>query len=217
MSDMFSIIANTMDQENEREEGNRARIASTKRLERRFLSYLKKATSTDELDQRIAMIEQPARKAVKNACEEHCYSRPEELYGEVIASLREAAQPETGDTYQQERESLPSADASGLGSEGSPKIDKGKVPADGLDPIDVKSVQHPLTNQSVKDVPEYGDRHDGPADADPTDSPRTTVDADSPMQPELTNGPNTDTWSDKGTQADPVTSHVEAKWSVLDR
>jgi len=217
MSDMFSVIAHQMDSEKEQLEGSRARIAATKRLQRRFSSYLSKAQSSAELDQRMATIEKKALIYVKEACAEHGYDKHESLSKEVIAELRKQAEAvATGDTYQQEQVKLPSADASGLGSEGSPKIDKKQVPAGGLDAIDVKSERHPLEHQNAKDGPDYKDlRHDGPKTADPTGGPREQVDADKAMQPEHSVAPNTDTWSDKGTQADGVTSSVESKWDVL--
>lgn len=216
MSDMFSVIASTMDDEHERNEGSRARIAATKRLEKRFLAYLSKASDATELDHRLAMIEAPAMKIVESACAEHRYAHPAKMFNEVVAALRaQAADVPTGDTYESERIDL-GANDSGLQDEGSPKINMEKVPEGGLDPIEVPSVRHPLERQNIRDVPEYGDRHDGPEVADPTKGPRERVDAGEPMQPEHHVAPRTDTWSDKGNQASPVTSSVEPHWTVLD-
>lgn len=220
MTGMFEVVASTMDAEQERLEGNRARIAATKRLEKRFLKYLSKAESEGEMKARLGLIEKPARAIVKSACEEHRYDNSETLYSEILSSLVKRA-VETGDTYTQETVDTPKASpdesfASGLDREPSPKTDKKDVPSGGLSAVDVPSAAHPSETQSVADTPEYGDRHDGPENPDPTKSPREQVDADAAMQPELHAAPNTDTWSDKGTQAEPVTSSVEAQWSVLD-
>lgn len=214
MTGMFEVVASTMDAEHERLEGNRARIAATKRLEKRFLKYLSKAESEGEMNARLGLIEKPALAIVKSACEEHGYDNMETLHTEVLTALVKRA-VETGDSYTQETVDLPKADQTGLG-EPSPKIDKKDVPNGGLSAIDVPSAAHPSETQNVSDTTEYGDRHDGPAVADPTKSPRETVDADTATQPEFHAAPNTDTWSDKGTQAEPVTSSVEAQWSVLD-
>ena len=129
---------------------------------------------------------------------------------------RVAAEVETGDTFSQESVDLPAADESGLGSEGSPKIDKGKVPGDmagnegGLKPIDVPSKQHPSEMQDLgKDTPDYWSDLPGPSETG------KSIDADSPLQPEFNVAPNTDTWSGTDGQADPVTSAVLSKWVVI--
>ena len=259
MSGMFEVIANTMNEEADLNEGNRARIAATKRLERRFARYLSKASSPSELEQRIAMIDKDAREIVVDACSEHRYAKVDSLYMEILANLRKqangscvecqgdndtdqcvcsscqekpeirekyldkessfrtAADPAMGDTYTQKRVKLPTGDETALGTKGSPEINKDKVPDGGLDTIAVPSVRHPSEQQNVTDTPDYDDlRHDGPKVADPTGGPREQVNAEKPMQPEFTPGPNTDTWSDKGTQTKPVTtSSVEAKWDVV--
>lgn len=113
----------------------------------------------------------------------------------------------SGDSYQHERVDLPSSET-GLG-EPSPKIDKGKSGDQtgwNLEPIDVDSQKHPLTHQDAPQRAEYNS-----TDFDPSSPTRERVDADKAMQPEFTTAPNTETWSDAGTQASPVTS----KWHLL--
>ncbi len=131
-----------------------------------------------------------------------------------------AAEPlDEGDHYLQTRESLPAAGPSGLGTEGSPKIDKSRVPKDGLKPIDIPSVADPLTVQSVQELT-TGDRlKNDMGDRDPASPIRTFVDAQSPMQPEHTFGDHTDTWTGMGGQTDAVTdtslNTVSSKWKVV--
>lgn len=115
----------------------------------------------------------------------------------------------SGDSYQHERESLPSSDGTGLGDTGAVPTDKSKSGNEtgwNLKPIDVDSQKHQLKHQ---DAPERADYNS--ADFDPSSPVRERVDADTAMQPEFTTGPNTETWSDAGTQASPVTS----KWTLL--
>lgn len=112
-----------------------------------------------------------------------------------------ASEVETGDSYQGERMKMPSADETGLGSEGSPKIDTERVPAGGLDAVDVDSKRNELTHQSVEDTANYDSK-----DFDPESPVRTRVDADKAMQPEYTKGPKTQTWTGTEGQADAVTS-----------
>lgn len=117
------------------------------------------------------------------------------------------AEFETG--YQHATEDLPSADASGLGSEGSPKIDKGN--AEGLKPIDVDSVRNKLDNQDVTEPADYND-----SDFDPSSPLRDRIDADTAIQPEFNVGEHTKTFGEGiGTQADPVTSAKLANWLVV--
>lgn len=114
----------------------------------------------------------------------------------------------SGDSYQHERVELPSSET-GLGSEGSPKIDKAKSGDQtgwNLEPIDVGSKRHQLEHQDATDAAEYNN-----ADFDPSNPVRERIDADSPLQPEHNVADNTKTWSDVGTQAQPVTS----KWKLL--
>lgn len=115
----------------------------------------------------------------------------------------------SGDSYQHERVDLPTADASGLGDTGAVPTDKSKSGDQtgwNLEPIDVDSQRHPLEHQDAPDRAEYNS-----TDFDPSSPTRERVDADTAMQPEFTSAPNTETWSDAGTQASPVTS----KWSLL--
>lgn len=115
-----------------------------------------------------------------------------------------------GDSYQSDTVSLPSADASGLGSEGSPSIDKSKVPADGLKAIDVDSVRNRLESQDASDPADYN-----AADFDPSSPLRDRIDADKPLMGEHTVGEHTKTFGDQKNQADPVTSAKLANWLVV--
>lgn len=115
----------------------------------------------------------------------------------------------SGDSYQHERESLPESDGTGLGDTGAVPTDRSKSGDQtgwNLEPIDVDSQRHQLEHQDAPQRAEYNNE-----DFDPSNPVRERVDADKPMQPEFTSGPDTQTWSDAGTQASPVTS----KWSLL--
>lgn len=134
----------------------------------------------------------------------------------VDASFITAADTETGDTFWSERVTLPKADQTGFGSEGSPKIDKGRVPKDGLKPVDVPSNAHPSEMQDIAEQANYDTQTDQGANAEPdsTRSPFERVNPDTPMQPEHHKAPRTKTWNGTEGLADPVTSH--SKWAVLD-
>lgn len=115
----------------------------------------------------------------------------------------------SGDSYQHERESLPESDGTGLGDTGAVPTDRSKSGDQtgwNLEPIDVGSQKHQLEKQDAPQRAEYNNE-----DFDPGNPVRERVDADKAMQPEFTNGPDTQTWSDSSTQAAPVTS----KWSLL--
>jgi len=131
-----------------------------------------------------------------------------------------SAAPETGDSYQSETVSLPTADDSGLGSEGSPKIDKGKSGDNAgwsLEPIDVGSKRHQLENQDASARADYNSD-----DFDPSSPVRDRVDADSPIggRSELESADGTKTWTGTGGQADPVTTEslnqVAARYQVVE-
>jgi hypothetical protein len=77
--------------------------------------------------------------------------------------------------------------------------------------VDVDSRRNPTEHQEIDHVPTDAD-----LDSDPTqDKVTETIDADTPLGPEEV-GPKTDTFSDSGGQANPVTSAVSAKWRVSD-
>lgn len=120
-----------------------------------------------------------------------------------------AAEADYSDSYQGERESLPTSDGTGLGDTGAVPTDRSKSGDQtgwNLEPIDVDSQKHQLEHQDAPQRAEYNNE-----DFDPSNPVRERVDADKAMQPEFTKAPNTETWSDAGTQASPVTS----KWSLL--
>jgi len=124
-----------------------------------------------------------------------------------------AADTDEGDGYASERVDLPKADADGLGDTGAVPTDRSKSGDHtgwDLPPIEVPSNKHQKEEQSAEDRAEYNSE-----DFDPSNPIRDRVDADAPIQPEFNVAPNTETWSDVGTQAAPVTSKV-AKWSVVD-
>jgi hypothetical protein len=131
---------------------------------------------------------------------------------DVTAAVKWAVEVDTGDTFWSERVDLPKADASGLSSEGTPKIDKGRVPKDGLSAVDVPSSAHPSEMQDVAEKADYDTQTDQGANAKPdsTKAPVERVKADTPMQPEHHKAPRTKTWNGTEGLASPVTS----KWAV---
>lgn len=154
--------------------------------------------------------EKAARVACACGCAGKCAGKCECGDGDCSCSTKESsvktAEFETG--YQSETVNLPSADASGLGSEASPKIDKGT--AGGLEPIDVGSVRNKLNVQDIsKDV-----KYDA-AEIDPSSPLRKTIDADKSLTQDPV-GQNTKTFGDQKNQADPVTSSAKLdNWLVV--
>jgi hypothetical protein len=139
------------------------------------------------------------------------FGREPEEEENITAEARTAADVPTGDTYEHERVSLPKAGPSGLADVGSPKIDKGRVPKDGLKPVDVPSKANPSEMQDIEQQADLDTQTNQGANGtpDPTLHPHERVNADSPMQPAETHGPGSQTFP-KGNMADPVTS----KWTV---
>ena len=128
-----------------------------------------------------------------------------------------AAGPETGDTFTTDTLDLGSSSGeNGVQDVGSPKIDKKKVPGDGLSAIDVPSKQHPTETQDIHDTPDYWDALPGPSETG------KSIDADKPLAPEFYSAPNTDTWTGTSGLADPVTQQASnvfsarvAKWELI--
>ncbi len=113
-----------------------------------------------------------------------------------------AADVEDGDSYTQERQDV------ATGPEGSPDIDKSKVPDSGLKAIDVPSEHHPAEQQKMDQKVKYDSK-----DFDPDSPTRDRIDADKALQSEHNVADHTDTWTGTEGLADPVTS--SANWSVL--
>lgn len=120
-----------------------------------------------------------------------------------------SADVETGDSYASETIDLGES-KDGVSDVGSPKIDKGKVPAGGLSAIDVPSKRNNLEHQDATDRADYT-----AGDFDPQNGVTDRIDADTALQPEHNVADDTQTWTGTEGQADPVTSAVLAKWSVV--
>jgi len=123
-----------------------------------------------------------------------------------------AAETETGDHYQSERVELPTSDGTGLGGP-SPEIDKGKAgdeTGSSQSPIDVESVRNKLEKQDASDGGDYNDQ-DFLRDLDsPVHTDAHVTDSVGPPDTDRTK-----TWSGTEGLADPVTSAVLSKWSVI--
>jgi len=144
--------------------------------------------------------------SAENPCGmEGCGSKKKEASWTVVA-----AQPETGDSYQSESVSLPTADASGLGGP-SPEIDKGKsgdVAGWSLEDIDVGSKKHRLEKQDATERADYND----PDFLRDLDSPvHEDADVTKAASPPDTDG--TKTWTGTEGLASPVTSR---RWTVVE-
>lgn len=123
-------------------------------------------------------------------------------------SMWHVSDVETGDSYAAETLDLGSTTGEdSTSTQGSPSIDKSRVPDGGLKPIDVPSNLHPSEQQGIHEEPDYekdlpgvsntGEHQDGDKSVSPPDTART------------------DTWTGTEGLADPVTSSRVAKWSVL--
>jgi hypothetical protein len=277
--DLFQVLATEDAEEQERVAGSRAVIAVQSRATTRFAKFVALASTPDELESRIALIESELRTIASESAEDYGYDDADRLYlaatkalggghksdcgcgfcenkgkgfgpfddespvdsdkgdedvkredeDEVISktacncaedcecdgeeelekeSSVKTAEFETG--YQSETVNLPSADASGLGSEASPKIDKGT--AGGLEAIDVGSVRNKL---EVQDLTENGSFDYSDAAVDPSSPLRKRIDADKSLTQDPV-GENTKTFGDQKNQADPVTSSAKLdNWLVV--
>lgn len=207
MSDMFEYLDAQAREENL--PFKNAAAVAIDRSERRFGSFVSAAQGEREFKSRIALVESEVYKIAAAVCEEYGYEDSMHIAKLALGQLEAlAADVETGDNYQQERQNLPTAPEDGQLTEPSPKIDMGKAGdqnSHNQQPIDVGSVRNQLDNQTATEF-------NYPWDGDISDSSalRNTVDADSPMQPEFNVGENTKTFPNKG-QADPVTSKVAAE------
>lgn len=239
MTGVFEVVAKQMDDEAERNEGTRARIAAKARVEERFAKYISAGTTKEERADRLSFVAAHVRQVVGEVAEEYGYEKVAELHQEMLQHLAGGAfcddckkfqcecgdddsedtkesstkTADHGDSYHTETVDLGTTTSDEAWSqEGSPAINKSQVPEDGLDAIDVPSKRHPTEQQSVTKAPTAEEL----ATADHAESDvATRVDADTPMQPEFTQGEG-GTWSGTDGQATPVTSSVEAKWSVTD-
>lgn len=207
MSDMFEYLEAQAREENL--PFKNAAAVAIDRSERRFGSFISGAQGAGEFNSRLALVESEVRKIADAVCEEYGYGDPEHIAKLALGQLQLfAADAETGDNYQQDRQDLKTQSPEGYYTEPSPKLNPGKAGdenSNALSPIDVGSVRNQLDNQTATEFnyPWNGDI----GDPSPV---RDRVDADTPMQPEFNVGDKTMTFPNKG-QADPVTSKTAAE------
>lgn len=87
MTGIFEHLASEDAAEHERVAGTRAVIAAQTRVRDRFTSFLKKATSREEFEQRLALVDNEVRQIVIEACNEHLYVDSERIYLAATAVL----------------------------------------------------------------------------------------------------------------------------------
>lgn len=200
MADIFEYL--DFQAEVDDEPMRKAAAIALSRSESSF-AFLKKASSKDEFDSRLSLIEDGINNIIEETCEEFGYDDPAHIAKIVNGQIQLlAADVETGDSYYQRRDDLPSAPADGSLSEPSPKLDPGKAGDQWhtfQDEPEVESVRHRNERQAPQDVADYA------ADLDESHPLVQRVDADTPMQPEFNVGDNTKVFPNTN-QAQPVTS-----------
>lgn len=200
MADIFEYL--DFQAEVDDEPMRKAAAIALSRSESSFV-FLKKASSKDEFDSRLSLIEDGINNIIEETCEEFGYDDPAHIAKIVNGQIQLlAADVETGDSYYQRRDDLPSAPADGSLSEPSPKLDPGKAGDQWhtfQDEPEVESVRHRNERQAPQDVADYA------ADLDESHPLVQRVDADTPMQPEFNVGDNTKVFPNTN-QAQPVTS-----------
>lgn len=87
MIGIFEHLASEDAAEHERVSGTRAVIAAQTRVRDRFTSFLKRASSREEFEQRLALIDNEVRQIVIEACNEHVYVDSERVYLAATAVL----------------------------------------------------------------------------------------------------------------------------------
>lgn len=92
---VFEHLAATDEQAREVKNAGRAIVAARSRVERRFGTFIQKAASADERDERIRLVQDDLLGVVHAACVEHDYARHDEVQGvltKVLAHLRTAGE-----------------------------------------------------------------------------------------------------------------------------
>lgn len=201
MADIFEYLEFQAEEDNE--PLRKAASIAVSRAELVF-PFLEKAQNRNEFDSRLALVQDKINDIVIEACEEFGYNDTEHVSKIVRGQIELiAADVETGDSYYQRRDDLPSADQHGnLSGEPSPKLNPDKAGDQwhtSQDEPEVESVRHRNDRQNAQDLADYASDYND-------DSPLVNrVDADTPMQPEFWAAPHTDVFPNKG-QAQPVTS-----------
>lgn len=201
MADIFEYLNFQAEMDNE--PMRKAAAIALSRSEGSF-AFLEKASSRNEFDSRLSLVEDSLNGIIEEACEEFGYDDPAHIAKIVRGQIELlAADAETGDSYYQRRDDLPTAPADGSLSEPSPKLDPGKA-GDQWHTFqgepEVESVRHRNDRQNAQDVADYA------SDLDESHPLVQRVDADTPMQPEFNVGDNTKVFPKNKNQAQPVTS-----------
>lgn len=84
----IEAAAAAFNEDQERVSGSRAKIAARKRCCSRFRAFLGRASSPEERDARLSLIESPLRSLVADVCNEYQYDNPSKLAKWVLADLR---------------------------------------------------------------------------------------------------------------------------------
>lgn len=210
MADIFEYLE--FQAESDNEPMRKAAAIAVSRAERVF-SFLKKASSKNEFDSRLALVEDNIQKIVTEACEEFGYDDTEHISKVVRGQIELlAADVETGDNYYQRRDDLPAAPADGSLSEPSPKLDPNRAGDQWHTFQDEPSVESVRNRADRQDADQKADYAAEMGEESGINHPLVNrVDADKPMQPEFNVGDSTKTFPNKN-QAQPVASQKRADY-----
>lgn len=89
MTDWLSAVFHDEEAEHNERAHGRALTAAKARVEKRYVAYLRKASTEKELDDRFAFINPALLQTVDEACQEHRFADAKPIYDATLAHLRE--------------------------------------------------------------------------------------------------------------------------------
>lgn len=195
--------ADAYTQEKEQLEGKRARVASRERARACYSSFLNRASSADERESRLSLIESQVRATVEAACQEHGYEDVDSVLTEVVADLKKTEIKEANETNYQNETVDPETTM-----DSEPSVETGGNSSYHAEEIDVKSERNRKEHiEPDREQPEFTSE----VTNDDAASPKLlkTVDAESAIDSEVGSQPASFPSGNDG-------SAVTSSWSVLD-
>lgn len=104
MHDLYEHLAAASEETREVKNAGRALVSARSRCERRFGDFVRKASTSEEREDRLQLVASDLLGVVHNACVEHDFDRQDEVQAtlsKVLSHLREAAAPMPVDDEQE--------------------------------------------------------------------------------------------------------------------
>lgn len=213
MSGIFEYLEFQDDSDNE--PMRKAAAIAVNRAEAIF-PFLEKASSKNEFDSRLSLVQDKIDQIVEETCDEFGYNDTDHISKIVQGQIDLlSADIEDGDSYYKRRDELPVAPADGSLSEPSPKLDPGTAGDQWHTFQDAPEVESVRNQKTVQEMNQRADYAADLGEESGINHPLVDrVDADTPMQPEFNVGDPTKVFPKQKNQAQPVDSKSASKKKV---